>query len=153
MPKGWSVRKDNRRDELKMQNYIIGSYLDCGGFAKKWASDLQAGQPDLIAALPGLGGHLVEVKHRPEWDTRHAPSANPMEPLQIEMARKFINGGMAVFGLVIVGSSNVIGSYAVPFHPLDVTISWDEGRAYAYRPGKGYNVSQMWVDFQKTLLR
>lgn len=149
----WSVRKENRRDELKMQNHVVASYKNFGGYAKKWASDLQAGQPDLVAALPGMGGHLIEMKHRPEWGLKSSGIKNPMEPLQVEVCGHYIRAGMPTFGLVIVGSSNAMGSHAVPFHPLEDRIAWDESIAFPYIPKRGYDVTKIWRLFLRGPLR
>lgn len=50
------------RLELKDQRDIILSLKAQGGYGKKWASAFQVGNPDLICALPGVGGFLMEVK-------------------------------------------------------------------------------------------
>lgn len=129
-----------RRVELKFQDHIIDSYKACGGYARKWATDMQVGLPDLCAALPGIGGHWVEVKHRPEWSILKREYGNPLDKMQVRNARLYMDAGALVFGAVIVEGSNAIGSHLVIFHPLAPVLMTDH-TIYPYVPGKGYDVA------------
>src|SRR5262245_13544559 len=50
------------RIELDDQSDIIDSIIVAGGYAKKWATMLQVGMPDIIGAVPSVGMFLMEVK-------------------------------------------------------------------------------------------
>lgn len=128
------------RKELKFQDHIIDSYKLAGGHARKWATDLQVGMPDLICALPILGVHLVEVKHRPDWKIG-APYANPLSIKQKLEAVKYSNAGGCVFGMVVVGSEDAVGSHLVIFDPTAAAISTTTHVAYAL--GRKYNINRL----------
>jgi hypothetical protein len=93
-----------KRRELVFQSHILDSYANCGGYARKWASEWQVGVPDLICTLPDIGCHLVEVKHRPLWLSRPVWD-NPLEPKQREICKDYMKGGAIVFVGVISGGS------------------------------------------------
>lgn len=131
---------NSRRVELKFQDHIIDSYKACGGYARKWATDMQVGLPDLCATLPGIGGHWVEVKHRPEWSILRKEYENPLDKMQARNARLYIEGGALVFGAVIVGGVKAIGSSLVIFHPYAPVIMADRN-IFPYVPGKGYDMT------------
>lgn len=123
-----------------MQGYILGSYENHGGFGKKWATEWQTGMPDLIVGLPHIGGHLTEVKHRPDIDTTK-PCPNQLDPIQAKVARDFTNGGYLVLAaLVVEGSKTVIGSKLAMFDPIADT--WDLPNAVwvMYNVPRGYDV-------------
>lgn len=92
-----------RRRELKFQDHILDSYKRHGGTGRKWATDLQAGMPDLILTLQGVGLHLAEVKHRPEFGKGLVTILNPLTKLQRSVAEEFKNNGALVFGLLVGG--------------------------------------------------
>lgn len=133
-----------RKAELKFQDHIIASYRYQGGYARKWASDMQVGVPDLIAALPDFGCHLAEVKHRPDWALDGQVRANPLDAAQARMARKYIEGGSLVLGYVIIGTSNALGSTLVAFDPRYDDLVLGSANPYihasTYVAGQGYDM-------------
>ncbi len=130
----------DKRNELVFQGHIIDSYKRCGGHARKWATELMVGMPDLICALPGWGVHLVEVKHRPMWRLgRDYP--NPMTDKQRYEAGLYRNGGGRVFGFVVVESDRALGSFLVVFDPLLPQIQLV--RFVYYEPGSKYNINDL----------
>lgn len=103
-------------NELKFQKYITDNYKSAGGYAKKWASDLAVGNPDLVCSL--IVPHMIEVKHRPTWDGER-PIKNPMTAKQVIEMDKWIDSGM-VGALAIVTGEKAIGSvlhYCWPLPP------------------------------------
>lgn len=131
-----------RRQELKFQDYIIESYKRCGGYARKWATDMQVGLPDLCATLPEYGGHWSEVKHRPLWGMG-VSYKNPLDKMQVRNARLYIQGGALVYGAVIISSVNVTGSKLCVFHPLADCITADTSNTFDYVPGRGYPIPKI----------
>lgn len=141
-----------RQVELKFQDHLIDSYKHCGGFARKWASEWQVGNPDLIATLPALGLHLVEVKHRPDWNldwgaTRYYE--NPLDKMQVRSARLYREGGGLVAGVVIVGSVKALGSTAVIFDPLNTMVDLQSAYHVPYIAGKGFDVTSLINSYAK----
>lgn len=128
----------SRRVELKFQNHIIDSYEKFGGYARKWASDLQVGPPDLVGAMPEIGQHLMEVKHRPEFGDTKMSMPNPMDKKQIDVAKRYINANGVVFLGVVGKSSKAIGSTLSLFDPLDPQIDYEEDWALPYVGGIGF---------------
>jgi hypothetical protein len=128
--------------ELKFQNHIVNSYKIAGGYAKKWASDLAVGNPDLICSL--VRPHLMEVKHRPTWDGNR-PVKNPMTAKQvIEMGRWIDAGTMGMLGIVTGEKAiNAVLHLCWPV-PTDGIISghWVFARG-AYQPGVGFPIETM----------
>lgn len=136
-----------KRDELKFQDHIIDSYALCGGYAKKWASDVTVGNPDLVCAHPSVRQHLMEIKHRPsltEFDTKTWD--NQLGTKQVVEARRHIQAGGIAFAALVIGSSDALRSKIGLFHPLDDT--WDPRRArwVPYRPGNKYDISLLMMD-------
>lgn len=129
-----------RQTELKFQNHIIDSYEKCGGRARKWASEWQKGMPDLICSLPGVGGHLLEVKHRPEFGPMKRIIKNPLEPKQRDEAKKYIEAGCAVFVAIIACETLALKSRLLLFDPLADLMYYNEEESVPYEPGKGYYV-------------
>jgi len=126
------------RAELKFQNHIIDSYKLAGGTAKKWASEWQAGPPDLVCALRGYGVHLMEVKHLPTF-TRE--NKNPMTELQQKVAREYLAaGGMVVLG--VVRGKKAINSELGLFNPIAKTIHPQDTVWSPYVPGKKFPIRQ-----------
>ncbi len=104
-----------KRNELAFQGHIIDSYKYFGGYAKKWASELQKGVPDLIATTREHGLHLAEVKHRPEFGK--VSINNPLESKQQLVCREYIEGGSRVFGFLVSGEKAVKSRLYI-FDPL-----------------------------------
>jgi hypothetical protein len=128
--------------ELKFQNYVIDSYTNHGGFAKKWASEFSSGNPDLVCTMAPFGMHLVEVKHRPDWNV-YSDYKNPLTALQQDVAKRYKAGGGDVFGLLVVGGPNVINTRIALF---DTNADrWDLKSAVWkwYEKGVGYNVREL----------
>lgn len=48
--------------ELTLQRRIIDAAKQAGGWGSKWATQMQAGRPDLILCLPQTGLFVAEVK-------------------------------------------------------------------------------------------
>ncbi len=130
------------RNELAFQTRIVDSYAKCGGFARKWASDMQAGQPDIIACLPEFGVHLTEVKHEPEFGVAMRSIANPMTKLQRLVCQSYEVAGGLVFLSVIGESERAIGSFLYVF-PTSVERLVPSGAIWAtpYVPGRGYDMN------------
>lgn len=128
------------RRELKFQDHIIDSYKLAGGHARKWATDLQVGMPDLICSLLGYGCHLVEVKHRPEW----RPGLTYDNPLTLKQqleARKFKEAGAKVHGFVVAGDTDAVGSFLILIDPLADRVKME--RYVPYVAGKKFNVAKL----------
>jgi hypothetical protein len=134
-----SLRGPNRRRETKFQDHIIKSYLAQGGAARKWATDLQVGVPDLIASLDGVGVHLVEVKHRPEW-RRERAYGNPLDAAQIRVAREFVTGGALVVGAVVIESPEAKGAHLVAFDPIGTELHTSLSFSTPYVLGAGFDM-------------
>lgn len=126
--------------ELTFQKLIIGSYARQLGYARKWASDHTAGQPDLVCSMPGVGIHLVEVKHAPQFGDTVVDMANPMTALQQLTARKYIEAGGRVVLAVVGKSSGAIGSALYLYNPLLPRINTAKTCHSVYRPGTGFDV-------------
>lgn len=128
-----------KRRELPFQGYIIDSYERQGGYGRKWATELAVGVPDLILSMRPFGCHLMEVKHRPEWDG--SERENPLTPKQVQIAKKYYEAGALVLGAVITLQTKAIGSALHFFDPkLDRFVSIASS---GYKPGVGYNVRDM----------
>jgi hypothetical protein len=130
------------RKELKFQDHIIDSYKLAGGHARKWATDLQVGMPDLICSLPGVGVHLAEVKHRPEWGL-FGCYRNPLTKKQILEATNYKNAGGLVFGYLVVRETDAIGSYLVAFDPTAIAVDTTNCPKVPYVPGGKYDMMQL----------
>lgn len=111
-----------RRVELKFQDHVLKSYAIHGGHAEKWATQMTVGRPDIVGTLPRQSAHLCEVKHRPEWGL-NVTYKNPLTPKQKQVLSRFSAGGAKVYGMVIVGSTEAIGSYLCLFDPLSTELS------------------------------
>lgn len=146
MAKVVSVRSDTRRQELKFQGYILDSYGNQNGYARKWATDLQVGVPDIIASLPDIGVHLLEVKHRPEWIVGGG-YPNPLDRAQVRIAREFEQAGALIMGAVIVGGVHANDTSLCVFPPLQESINLFAETSSRYKPGKGYDVLQLVLSF------
>jgi hypothetical protein len=131
-----------RRVELAFQKHIIDSYKTGGGYAKKWASEWQKGVPDLIASLPGVGLHLAEVKHRPDF-LKKGRIANPLEPKQRQECRDYIQAGAMVCGFLISGEK-ATGSRLYVFDPSADYVH-DHDPWVAYVPGIKYDLSDLLI--------
>ncbi len=128
------------RRELKFQDHIVDSYKLAGGHARKWATDLQVGMPDLICSLKGWGIHLVEVKHRPAWKVDQV-YGNPLTEKQKFECAKFNNAGGFVYGFVVFGSTDAIGSHMAVFDPTIANIQLF--RCVPYIAGKKYCIRSL----------
>lgn len=128
------------RRELKFQDHIIDSYKLAGGHARKWATDLQVGMPDLICSLLGYGCHLVEVKHRPAWRPGLV-YPNPLTLKQRFEMSKYKGAGAKVHGFAIAGGTDAIGSVLVLFDPTADQVKVD--RYVHYIAGKKFNVAKL----------
>lgn len=128
------------RKELKFQDHIIDSYKMAGGHARKWATDLQVGMPDLICSLLGYGCHLVEVKHRPSWKVG-ITYANPLTEKQKFECGKYKMAGAKVHGFVIVGGSDALGSQLALFDPTEPHVPLLQHVPYV--AGKKFNVAKL----------
>lgn len=127
----------NKRAELKFQKHIIDSYIIQGGYARKWATQLAVGEPDLVATVPVVGQHLAEVKHRPDW-VIGGTYKNPLTPKQKDEAIKFINGGGRCVALIVVGSTSAIGSKLVVCDPTQHEVMLK--RHVLYHAGAKYDM-------------
>lgn len=134
-----SVRKSGRRAELAFQGKIIDGYGRDGGRARKWATHMQVGVPDLVAALPGVGAHMAEVKHRPLWAVG-VDHPNPLDAIQIKRAREYIDAGALVVGMAVIGSAEARQSVLVVFDPLSDAVVWESSVPTPWVPGRGYAV-------------
>lgn len=128
------------RRELKFQDHIIDSYKLAGGHARKWATDLQVGMPDLICSMLGYGCHLVEVKHRPTWK-RGGAYANPLTEKQKFECGKYKMAGAKVHGFVIVESTDALGSHLALFDPVAPHVQLLNSVPYV--AGKKFNVAKL----------
>jgi hypothetical protein len=129
-----------KRRELAFQSHVIDSYKSCGGYGRKWATELMVGVPDLICTLPEIGLHLVEMKHRPEWSV-DAQYRNPLTPKQKMEALAYVRAGGLAVGYVVVASSEAIGSQLCIFDPTLAEIVTD--KHVPYRPGPKFDVKQL----------
>lgn len=141
-----TVRGSKRRVELKFQKHIINSYKRQGGVARKWASEWQVGVPDIIASLPLVGVHLIEVKHRPEWESGQIRS-NPLDPIQISVAKDYINAGGLVIGAVVFASPEARGSCLTMFDPICSSFECGGPATAPYVPGLGFDVRHLLAKF------
>lgn len=136
-----------KQRELSFQRRIMDSYDKAGGYARKWASDVQAGVPDLVASLPMLsvGCHLAEVKHRPQWSIDKLPRndvKNCLTSLQMDVCGRFVHGGALVVAMLVVGGGGRgASSHLGLFDPR--ADKWDLKGAtwYPYVAGEGYDVT------------
>lgn len=110
-----------KRVELKFQDHLIDSYSRQGGYARKWASEWQGGVQDLICSIPPIGLHLIEVKHRPTFGL-HSCILNPMEPLQREVAKKYLVAGGVVLLCVVGDGVDAVNSTAYFFALKELTV-------------------------------
>ena len=132
----------SKRNELAFQNHVMDSYKNGGGYAKKWASEWQKGVPDLIATLPGIGLHLAEVKHRPDF-LKSGKIKNPLEPKQKQECRDYMNAGAMVCGLLIAGEK-AVGSRLYIFNPTAEEV-FDHDPWVAYVLGRKYDMADLLV--------
>lgn len=109
-----------KRRELAFQNHIIDSYKRVGGHAQKWASEWQANKPDLICSLPGVGLHLIEVKHIPEFGPEMARrvQTNNLTAGQRNECKHYLLAGARVWAGIIGSSSDARGATFALFDPL-----------------------------------
>lgn len=137
-----TTTKKPRQRELNFQKHIIDSYLLAGGHAAKWASEWTAGNPDLVCCLPGLGVHLIEVKHIPTWDACR-DIKNPMTPLQkLESCRYNQSGGLCLLA-VAHGSSTATNSFLTLCYPYD-RLNWGTViETVPYRNGTKFNMGAL----------
>lgn len=133
-----SLLRTTKRQEIKVQGHLIDSYKMQGGYARKWATERQVGMPDLIAALPSIGCHLVEVKHRPEWALGKT-YPNPLDPIQQKVARDFVAGGALVAGAVVVGDGPITASVLFVFDPMTGELMLDPDLGVHYVPGAKFD--------------
>lgn len=135
-----------KRSELKFQAHIIDSYKTSGGYACKWNDEYGKGKPDLVAAHFFPGQHLVEVKHRPDFDLSRKSCPNQLDPRQKVELKKFMNAGGKAYACLVINSENAIGSMLAFFDPLDDTWDLEDAVWAQYNPGTKYNLAQMFVD-------
>jgi len=132
-----------RKSELKYQGHIIDSYKLCGGAARKWATQMMVGVPDLCCTLPGIGAHFVEVKHRPDWD-RSKVYKNPLTPKQMAFAKEFWAGGAMCFAAVVVGASvKAPDSSLFVFDARDEQFNLIAAPRVPYLAGSKYDVERL----------
>lgn len=132
-----------RRNELKYQSHLVDSYKAWGGTAHKWATDLNNGVPDIVATLPNMGLHLIEVKHRPEFGVDRDTMPNPMDSLQRHVCSEYAQGGGLVILCVIGGGEpNALSSRAY-FYPvwLETVNALSPVVMLRYDAGSKYSVS------------
>lgn len=134
-----SMLRTTKRQEIKVQGHLIDSYKMQGGYARKWATERQVGMPDLIATLPSIGCHLVEVKHRPEWALGKT-YPNPLDLIQQKVARDFVNGGALVAGAVVVGEGSIAASTLFVFNPMAEELTLDPDLGVRYVPGVKFDM-------------
>lgn len=127
-----------RRIELQFQNHIIDSYKNQNGFAKKWATEWQTGNPDLICSIGDYGLHLAEVKHAPNFK-ESSKILNPLRPKQVQVCKSFINSGALVMAY-IVGGEKAVGSVLYAFDPLSKYIRGDHPVQVPYAKGEKYDM-------------
>lgn len=130
------------RRELKFQDHIIDSYKQCGGHARKWATDLQVGMPDLICSLRPHGVHLAEVKHRPEFILGRV-YANPLTARQIHEAGLYTKAGGLALGYLVFGATDALGSMLKVFDPLAQLVDLGSGAWVPYQPGLKFNMHKL----------
>ena len=123
------------------QNWIIDSYKYLGGQASKWATEWQKGRPDLVASLPDIGLHLVEVKWRREFRWGQI-IPNPMERKQVQVARDWMKAGGWVACALVVGP-RAIDSFLGYYNPLWITFELDEHKFVPYVRGKKFDVGTL----------
>ena len=139
------------QNELTFQKHIIDSYWACGGHAAKWASEWQAGKPDLICALPGVGLHLMEVKHLPNFKAGSRVK-NALTTLQQRECREYLESDGTVVAGVVGFSSKAVGSKLALFDPLAEQWAADEAYWVPYRPGMKFDMKALWgIQLSKTL--
>lgn len=143
------MAKAERRREIKFQNHLIDSYKRCGGHARKWATEMLVGMPDLIATTRWIGCHLAEVKHRPLWSHSDiSPRENPLTRKQRDEARKYIDGGTLVCGYVVTDAELAEGSYLIIFDPLCDEFIPATQLYTPYQKGVGYDVYGLTRDYR-----
>lgn len=128
------------KNELRFQNHIIDSYEICGGHAQKWASEWQANKPDLICSLPGVGLHLLEVKHVPNF--RVLIENQLTKGQQIECI-KYLEAGAWVWAAVVAGSSDARGSYLGLFDTRSEIWYYEQGVWVEYKLGTKFYVHDL----------
>ena len=127
--------------ELRFQDKLVDSYKRCGGHATKWNAKFVAGPPDLICSLPGVGIHLIELKHVPKFGAEKPQIDNPMTKIQIKSNFEFLKaGGLTLLG-VIGRSENAMGSTLFLFSPLKTALKETEAFQLNYEYGRGFDVS------------
>lgn len=131
-----------KKRELKFQSHIVAAYKAHGGQAMKWASEWVAGPPDLVASLPGIGVHLVEVKHMPQMSV-HNPRhyKNPMTVKQRHTAKRYIEAGGIVRLAVVANGTAAPETFLGFFNPLEERIQHPLSGWSPYVPGKGYSLT------------
>lgn len=119
------------RKELKFQGHIIDSYKIQGGLAKKWATQLTVGVPDLVCSMQDFHCHLMEVKHRPDW-TVGKTYQNPLTAKQLSTARKYEGAGSLITLGLIAHSTEALGSslYLFPATSEYIKLRHEEGSTY-----------------------
>lgn len=124
------------------QKHIIDSYANCGGYAKKWASEVAVGNPDLVAAMPNEGQHLAEVKHRPDWQP-HKTYKNPLTRKQRDVAKEYTKGGGKVYVFIVIGVGTALNSWLYIFDANEDTLDFNAGMYVCYVAGKKYNIEAL----------
>lgn len=138
-------QQKNRKRELAFQTKILESYKLAGGTGDKWNNEWLTGRPDLILSLPEIGGHLMEVKHRPTWERA---IKNPMTPKQREVAARFMDADcLVVLGIVRGGSPTVITSQLALFNPLHDILYPDNASWYGWRGKNKFDVKSMMMEY------
>jgi len=141
-------RTVKKRQEIKYQGYIIDSYVNCGGYAKKWASEWSNGNPDIIASLPGFGAHFLEAKHFPTMPVSESGNKNPMTELQKGEAANWQKAGVMSLGILVVGGPTVKDTMVALFLPQDE--KWGVSNKITswvpYRTGFGYDMRKLMLE-------
>lgn len=128
-----------KRRELVFQGHIIDSYKGAKGYARKWASEWQVGVPDLICSLRGSGGHLMEVKHRPNWCNKPVQD-NPLEPKQQEICKDYMVGGCLVLIAVVAGGEKTTKDARLFVYPAYYNRLLTDAKSYPYNSGSKFDV-------------
>lgn len=128
-----------RNRELIFQSHILDSYQRQGGYGRKWASDVQAGQPDLVLAFQGFGSHLMEVKHRPSW-TFGREYKNPLTDKQRKVCGDYVDAGGNVLGGVVIGEDARTSTLCL-FVVTMTTVLLFEDISSPYKVSEKYNIS------------
>lgn len=138
---GRHMTQSKKRRELKMQGHIVDSYKMVGGEALKINPSWNAGIGDLLCSLPGVGCHIIEVKHRPTFGPEYRGAVkNSMTELQKDRAKKWLAAGTPYLLCIVGGSSQARGSCLTLVDPLADDVDSNLVHWWPYRLGAKYDV-------------